>query len=101
MNPEHATCKHGSGMNAIGMRCIKWWCPVVVVLRALPVLQQGEDELQVRVTEGGVQAHQLAQRQQRRRAQCGAGVAQAPVQTVSPSASCDRCRNIMSCIDMM
>ena len=43
-----------------------------------PVVEQGENELQVCVAEASVQAHQLAQRQQRRRAQHGAGVAQAP-----------------------
>ena len=51
-----------------------------VVGSASPVVEQGEDELQVGVAEGGVQAHQLAQRQQRGRAQSGAGVPQAPAQ---------------------
>ena len=82
-------------MKAPGMRCIEWWYPVIMVLRALPVLEQSEDELQVRVAEGGVQAHQLAQRQQRRRAQRGADIAQAPAQAISPSSSCDCCRNIL------
>ncbi len=43
-----------------------------------PVLEQGEDELQVVVAEGGVQAHELGQRQQRRCAQRCIGRSQIP-----------------------
>ncbi len=61
------------------MSCVGWWC-LWDNAQVMPVLEQGEDELQVCVTEGGVQAHQLAQRQQCRRAQCCADIAQAPAQ---------------------
>lgn len=64
---------------------------------ATPVLQQGEDELQVLVAEAGVQAHELSQRQQRRRAQRSVRRAQIPAPQHSPchahilSSSCSKC----------
>ncbi len=41
----------------------------VAVCRSAPVLQQREEEAQVAVAEGGLDGHQLGQRQQRRRPQ--------------------------------
>ena len=51
-----------------------------------PGVQEGEEQLQVGLAEGGVQAHQLRQRQQRGRAQVGVGVAQGPARCTKHSA---------------
>ena len=50
-----------------------------------PGVQQGEQQLQVGLAEGGVQAHELGQRQQRRRAQRGVRVAQRPAPRQHPA----------------